>query len=724
MDNHKKPRVRMLENFMKTHQNSFKSMFLRKKASDQNDYDSPSISPRPIPQLSPFANNVVARCSKILKVPTEAMQHEFDIQLPESVKELFTYARNFVEFCSFQTLNVLTRNPDYLSDAEFRRLSYDMMVAWEAPSIENELHEKETPCCSDRQGEGEDDDSDGWSLFYSSSTNMAVQVDDKKTVGQDAFARIAAVCPAIADVITVRNLFDALTNSSGKQLHFLIYEKYIRSLDKVIKGAKNIGQSTNNLQLSEGEIIIGVDGGVPTQPVFQHTGKSAWPGRLTLTTHALYFESFGVGSYDKAVKYDLATDIKQVIKPELTGPLGARIFDKAVMYKSTSVAEPAFFEFPEFKGNSRRDHWLEICLEILRVHRFIRKQNFNQIQESEVLSRAILGIFRCRAVREAFHIYSSRYKTLLAFNLAESLPGGDLILETLSSRLSLLNVEDSPCGSSKIQMKMFPVSMSTLTRLGLVLQKEVNFDGEGIETGDISVGMTNPLETIVKKSMLASGRVVAAQASVDQVKVEGVDTNVAVMKELLFPVISLVSCLQHFASWEDPLKSTVFLVITCYAIIWGWIRFILPGIFLVISVLMLWHRHINKGKPLQAFIITSPPTRNAVEQLLTLQDAVNQFEALIQAGNIVLLKMRALLFGVVPQATDKIVVFLVTMAAAIAFVPLKYLVLLIFLEAYTREFPYRKESSDRLLRRAREWWVRIPAAPVQLIKPEDNKKNK
>lgn len=59
-------------------------------------------------------------------------------------------------------------------------------------------------------------------------------------------------------------------------------------------------------------------------------------GRLTLTNYALYFEP-GVGLYDKAVKYELATDLKQVIKPELTGPLGARLFDKAVMYKSTSM---------------------------------------------------------------------------------------------------------------------------------------------------------------------------------------------------------------------------------------------------------------------------------------------------------------------------------------------------------------------------------------------------
>ena len=65
------------------------------------------------------------------------------------------------------------------------------------------------------------------------TNNFSVnQVDDEKTVGPEAFARIAPVCPPIADIITVHNLFDALTSSSSHRLHFLVYDKYIRSLDK------------------------------------------------------------------------------------------------------------------------------------------------------------------------------------------------------------------------------------------------------------------------------------------------------------------------------------------------------------------------------------------------------------------------------------------------------------------------------------------------------------
>lgn len=60
-------------------------------------------------------------------------------------------------------------------------------------------------------------------------------------------------------------------------------------------------------------------------------------GRLILTDHALYFEAHRVVSFEKAKVYNLSDDLKQVIKPELTGPLGTRLFDKAISYKSVSM---------------------------------------------------------------------------------------------------------------------------------------------------------------------------------------------------------------------------------------------------------------------------------------------------------------------------------------------------------------------------------------------------
>ena len=81
----------------------------------------------------------------------------------------------------------------------------------------------------------------------------------------------------------------------------------------------------------------------------------------------------------------------------------------------------------------------------------------------------------------------------------------------------------------------------------------------------------------------------------------------------------------------------------------GWVKFVLPCILLFLAAFMLWCKHLGKRKSLEPFKVTTPPNRHAVEQLISLQEAITQFEALIQDGNIVLLKLRALLFASFPQ---------------------------------------------------------------------------
>lgn len=64
---------------------------------------------------------------------------------------------------------------------------------------------------------------------------------------------------------------------------------------------------------------------------------------------------------------------------------------------------------------------------------------------------------------------------------------------------------------------------------------------------------------------------------------------------------------------------------------------------------MLVRRYFSKKMPLEAFRVTAPPNKNAVERLLTLQEAITEVEGLIQTANIVLLKLRAILLAVLPQ---------------------------------------------------------------------------
>lgn len=60
-------------------------------------------------------------------------------------------------------------------------------------------------------------------------------------------------------------------------------------------------------------------------------------GRLTLTNHALYFEASGVLDYEDALKLDLSKGTEKSVKPAATGPWGAPLFDKAIIYESPEL---------------------------------------------------------------------------------------------------------------------------------------------------------------------------------------------------------------------------------------------------------------------------------------------------------------------------------------------------------------------------------------------------
>lgn len=61
-----------------------------------------------------------------------------------------------------------------------------------------------------------------------------------------------------------------------------------------------------------------------------------FPGRLTLTNYALYFEASNAITYDNALKIDLSDkDVDHKVSPASTGPWGAPLFDKAMIYESS-----------------------------------------------------------------------------------------------------------------------------------------------------------------------------------------------------------------------------------------------------------------------------------------------------------------------------------------------------------------------------------------------------
>ncbi|ONM18677.1 hypothetical protein ZEAMMB73_Zm00001d004246 [Zea mays] len=111
----------------------------------------------------------------------------------------------------------------------------------------------------------------------------------------------------------------------------------------------------------------------------------------------------------------------------------------------------------------------------------------------------------------------------------------------------------------------FPLSAYTMVTMGLLkLKEEDNAEERDFAVRDVQIGGTSSVQMALERSVGYSGRVEAARATLDQVRVEDIDTNVVGLKELLFPLIEIGKRLLALAGWEEPCKSYVFLLCFLY----------------------------------------------------------------------------------------------------------------------------------------------------------------
>lgn len=75
---------------------------------------------------------------------TEKLVQLFEIELPDNANEPEKYGRNLLVYSSYKALHEETKRIDYLSEKEFRILTYDIMLAWETPNAEADSSNKVT----------------------------------------------------------------------------------------------------------------------------------------------------------------------------------------------------------------------------------------------------------------------------------------------------------------------------------------------------------------------------------------------------------------------------------------------------------------------------------------------------------------------------------------------------------------------------------------------------
>ncbi|KAJ8570157.1 hypothetical protein K7X08_006734 [Anisodus acutangulus] len=623
------------------------------------------------------------------------------------------YSRKLVEFCCSKALtDVCSKLEETLVDGSFSRITFDMMLAWEIPSsadadahsecVAKEKEERKVTCKIPQE-------QDDIPLFYSDV--MPLLVDNEPSVGEDAFLWLGALVHLVADIVNGRFTFETLTASTENRLHYPAYEMFLKEIEKCVKHLQTQATPTG-MEMADDEFILHVEGTASSQRVVRHIGGTSWPGRLTLTNYALYFEASGVLSYKEAIKLDLSKDSEQSVKTAATGPWGAPLFDKAIVYESSELQEGVVFEFPEMTSSTRRDHWLSLVKEIMLLHRFLRKFKVDSPLESwEMHARTILGIIRLHAAREMLRISPPVPKNFLIFYLLDELPKGDYVLKELAESVKKVDA-GHPCSASSI-LKSLNVSQLFVPSVEVKeIKKEIN---DNI-TSPVQVDNVSSLESAIDQSREEAKEIEMAKATVEELNDEGIGNSVQVLMGLLKPLKKLVPYVQEAFTWEKPLSSTILVVTTMVVIYNEWVGKAIAALLLGIVAAMIWARRRRIPDKVHRIVVYTRSDQTTMESIVSAQQGLRNVYDLIQTMNIIILKIWSVLVSKAPKHADMVMVALVGAAVILAVVPFKFILVALASYGFVAASKIGKsKQNEKGNRRLQEWWDSIPVVPVDIV---------
>ncbi|KAJ8434607.1 hypothetical protein Cgig2_025033 [Carnegiea gigantea] len=662
---------------------------------------------------------------------------KLDTSVDELVKEfeatwkpkLGDYSRELVEYCCSKTLRLKPLEPgESVSDSSFSRFTFDMMLAWQMPSSANEESymeclgkEKEEKKLPLRVTPAHED----VSLFYSDI--MPLLVDHGAAVEEVAFVWFASLLPLSGDVPTSRFSFETLTAPTANLLHYPAYDKFLKEMDKCVKHLQK-QETPTGVEFEDDEFILHVEGTASSQRVVRHIGGESWPGKLTLTNYALYFEASGAVTYEQALKINLSKNTEQSVKPAATGPFGAPLFDKAIIYKSSELAEEVVLEFPEVTSSTRRDHWLALTKEIILLHQFLSEhETLSATQAWEMHARTILSIIRLHAAREMLRMAPPLPRSFLIFTLFDELPKGDYVLEELAGTLELIDSGD-PCSASSI-----------LRYLNMPHELEPDSDWKEpkmIEKGPListQGGSLSTLDEAVTEVREQAKEIQVAKATTEGLKEEGVADSALVLMELIKPLKRGWTWFQEVLAWERPGTAVKNLAFSgYYSVAFAssrvcdfreWIGKALAIGLLWVALEMLRARRQNIKDQYCKVVVCTASDQTAMESIVSAQQGLRTAHDLVQKVNIGVLKIYSILLSRAPKQANTVMMGMVGIAVILMVVPFKYMVMAatLYLFATTSKAGKNVVANDTGNRRLKEWWDSIPVVPVELVNeaPED-----
>ncbi|MED6161374.1 hypothetical protein PIB30_060187 [Stylosanthes scabra] len=602
-----------------------------------------------------------------------------------------------------------------INDGSFSRLTYDMMLAWERPRYYDE-HTKESVAKEheERIAQKANQEQEDIPLFYSDI--MPLLVTNEASVGEDAFVWLGSQVPIVADVANGRFTFETLTAPTGLRLHYPAYDLFLKNMDKCIQHLQKQAKP-DGVELADDEYILHVEGTASSQRVVRHIGTTSWPGRLTLTNYALYFEASGVINYEDAIKMDLSKDVEQSVKPAATGPWGAQLFDKAIVYESPDLSEGIVLEFPELTSSTRREHWLALIREIMFLHQFLSKYKIkNPIQTWEIHARTILGIIRLHAAREMLRISPPVPTKFLIFALYNELPKGDYVLEELADSLKNVNSGHS-CSASSILRSM---NIYRSIPSDVIVEKP----SQAVESSASALVDSSSLKTAINQSREEEKEVLIAKATTEELKDEGVIDSVMVLTELLKPLKHVVPWVQGIFNWEKPINTVAVLALSLIITYMEWVGKAI-ACFLIWVIVKMFEARRNRIYEKRKEIVISRASmgsdQSAVESIVSAQHGLYTVHEIMQMTNIAMLKIWSILISKADKHANVVMVAMSGLAFLLAVIPFKYFLMAIILQTFVMTFKKSKSrqppSSSPGIgnRRLREWWDSIPIVPVRVV---------
>ncbi|KAG7011441.1 hypothetical protein SDJN02_26347 [Cucurbita argyrosperma subsp. argyrosperma] len=672
--------------------------------------------------LSSTAVVSIEQFSRMNGLTGQKMQRIFKALVPESV---YNDARSLVEYCCFRFLSRDSSNlHPSLSEPTFQRLIFITMLAWENP--------------------------------YHEHTNASEEIAfQKMLVGEEAFTRIAPAISGVADRSTVHHLFKALAGDE-QSISFSLWLKYVDELLKVHEGRKLYRVRDNRQFFGENILCIGSS---KKRPVLKWENNIAWPGKLTLTDKAVYFEAVGIFGQKDIVRLDLTKDGVQVDKAKV-GPFGSILFDSAVSVASSSEMETWVLEFVDLGGEMRRDVWYAFISEVVASHKFIReygpedddKTRFHVYGahkgKERAMTNATNSISRLQALQFMRKLLDDPIK-LVPFSFLQNAPYGDIVLQTLS-----VNIWGGPL------VKNFPLEENQVVQTARS-SDEVYEGGHHVFDIDGSVYLRNWMRSpswstsasisfwknpsmkegvILSKNLVVAGMSLVeraaetckqryqvaekTQATIDSAMIKGIPSNIDLFKELILPLTMIAKSFEKLRRWEEPHLTISFLAVAYTIIFRNLLSFVFPTTLMMVAAGMLTLKGLKEqgrlGRSFGKVTIRDQPPSNTIQKIMAVKDAMRDVENFLQNLNVSLLKLRTIVLSGQTQITTEVALAALCSSIILLVVPFKYVLSMLIFDLFTRELQFRQETVKRFMKFLRERWDSVPAAPVVVLPFDDN----